>query len=43
MIIGTEKVIRRDTSKEIRDSGFDINSNVKKLEEFYLKAYSQVI
>ena len=43
MIIGTEKVIRRDTSKEIRDSGFDINSNAKKLEEFYLKAYSQVI
>ncbi|MFQ7310469.1 MAG: glycosyltransferase family 1 protein [Sellimonas sp.] len=43
LIISAEKVIRRDTSDEIRKAGFDINSNAKKLEDFYFSAYFQVI
>ena len=43
LIIGAEKVMRRDTSEEIKKSGFDINSSAKKLEEFYLSTYTQVI
>lgn len=40
LIISARKVIRRDTSDEIRKAGFDINSNAKKLEDFYFRAYS---
>lgn len=43
LIIGVENVMRRDTSEEIKKSGFDINSSAKELEEFYLKTYSEVV
>lgn len=40
LMINAKKVVRRDTSDEIKKAGFDINSNAKKLEDFYFSVYS---
>lgn len=41
-VIDAEKVLKRDTSGEISDTGFDICQNAKWLEDFYLKKYQEV-
>ena len=41
-VIDAGKVLKRDTSKEISDAGFDICKNVKWLENFYLNKYQEV-
>ena len=37
------KIKRKNQSDKIRESGFDIRENVKKLEEFYIKVYKQCV
>lgn len=41
-VIDAGKVVKRDTSKEISDAGFDIHQNAKWLENFYLQKYQEV-
>lgn len=41
-VIYAGKVLKRDTSKEILDAGFDICQNAKWLEDFYLRKYQEV-
>ena len=42
-VIDAGKVIKRDTSREISDAGFDICQNSKWLEDFYLQKYQEVV
>lgn len=42
-VIDAGKVIKRDTSREISDTGFDICQNSKWLEDFYLQKYQEVV
>ena len=41
-VIDAGKVLKRDTSEEISNAGFDICSNVKWLENFYLDKYQEI-
>ncbi len=41
-VIDAGKVLKRDTSGEISDAGFDICKNAKWLENFYLQKYQEV-
>mgnify|MGYP001851578637 CR=1 FL=1 len=41
-VIDAGKVLKRDTSKEISDAGFDICQNARWLEDFYLQKYREV-
>ena len=41
-VIDAGKVVKRDTSKEISDAGFDICQNAKWLEDFYLDKYREI-
>lgn len=41
-VIDAGKVLKRDTSGEISDAGFDICKNAKWLEDFYLQKYQEV-
>lgn len=41
-IINAKKIMRQDTSDEIKRAGFDINISANKLEDFYFSVYSQV-
>lgn len=41
-VIDAGKVLKRDTSEEISNAGFDICSNVKWLEKFYLDKYQEI-
>ena len=41
-VVKAGKVVKRDTSKEISDAGFDIHQNAKWLEDFYLQKYQEV-
>ena len=40
-VVKAGKVVKRDTSKEISDAGFDIYLNAKWLEDFYLQKYQE--
>lgn len=42
-VIDAGKVIKRDTSREISDAGFDICQNAKWLKDFYLQKYQDVV
>ena len=42
-VIEAGKVLKRDTSKEISDEGFDINQNAKWLENFYQRRYLEAV
>lgn len=41
-VIDAGKILKRDTSGEISDAGFDICKNAKWLEDFYLQKYQEV-
>lgn len=41
-VIDVGKVLKRDTSEEISNAGFDICSNAKWLENFYLDKYREI-
>lgn len=41
-VIDAGKVLKRDTSREISDAGFDICQNAKWLKDFYLQKYQDV-
>lgn len=39
-IIATKNVVRKNRAYEIKENGYDINSEIKKLENFYINMMS---